>query len=265
MAKLNRKQIQQKALELLEERRSGLRWADLLNTIHTNDPETPKNSVQGALHALLTTDRSVVKVARGIYQLARYVEEESSAAVAEDEAVAAEVVLVETSSHETVRVSEADFYETFAEWLTDVAEEVNQAAVLGGSIFRGKWGTPDVIGVLKPRAQDLLKFEPQIVSAEIKIDPNQPVVAFGQAVAYRLFSHKSYIVVPDATSADDISRLKALCTIHGVGLVTFTLDKAAPDYTTLVLPALASPDMFYVNQMLRRLLDADSKLFDKLF
>ncbi len=99
---------------------------------------------------------------------------------------------------------------------------------LGGSVLKSKWGTPDVLGVLKPRTQDLLKFEPQIVSAEVKIDPGQPVVAFGQAVAYRLFSHKSYIVVPNTTSEDDLSRLKALCSIHGVGLVTFTLDKDAP-------------------------------------
>jgi hypothetical protein len=265
MAKLNRKQIQEKALRILEERRGGIRWSDLLKTVHTGEPETPVNSVHGAVHALLTTNRDIAKVARGTYQLAKYVEEESSAAIAEDEAAAAEIVEVESPSHQTVSLREADFYESFAQWLIDVAEEVNEAAVLGGSILRGKWGTPDVIGVLKPRAQDLLKFEPQIVSAEIKLDPAQPVVAFGQAVAYRLFSHKSYIVLPDTTSEDDLSRLKALCTIHGVGLVTFTLDKGAPDYTTLVLPAQASPDMFYANQMLRRLLEADSKLFNKLF
>jgi hypothetical protein len=137
--------------------------------------------------------------------------------------------------------------------------------LLSAAAFSRDWGTPDVIGVLKPRAEDLLKFEPQIVTAEIKIDPSQPVVAFGQAVAYRLFSHKSYIVLPNTTSEDDLSRLKALCTIHGVGLVTFTLDKAAPDYTIHVLPAQATPDMFFANQMLRRLLETDSKLFNKLF
>lgn len=58
--------------------------------------------------------------------------------------------------------------------------------------------------------------------------PGQPVVAFGQAVAYRLFSHKSYIVVPNTTSSDDMNRLKALCGLHGVGLVTFTLDVVQP-------------------------------------
>jgi hypothetical protein len=263
--KRNRKQIQAEALQILEEAIGGIRWADLLRKVHAEDPETPFNSVHGAIHALLTTNRDIVKVARGIYQLAKYQEAQSSIAVAEDKATAAEVVEVETRAHETVRLSEADFYLSFAQWLTDVAEEVNAAVVLGGSVLRGKWGTPDVIGVLKPRAQDLLKFEPQIVSAEIKIDPNQPVVAFGQAVAYRLFSHKSYIVLPTTTSEDDLARLKALCTIHGVGLVTFMLDKTAPDYATVVLPAQASPDMFYANQMLRRLLDADAEQFDRLF
>ncbi|WP_211259659.1 hypothetical protein [Belnapia moabensis] len=111
----------------------------------------------------------------------------------------------------------------------------------------------------------LLKFEPQTVSAEIKIYLNQPVVAFGKAVAYRLSPHKSYIVVPGTISKDDFGRLKALCSIHGVGLATFSLNKDAPDYTKIVLPTQASSDMFYANQMARRLLDAQPELFNKLF
>lgn len=102
------------------------------------------------------------------------------------------------------------------------------------TLLKQKWGTPDVIGVLRPQAQDIIKFESQIISAEIKIDSAQPVVAFGQAVAYRLFSHKSFIAVPKTTGEDDLARVKALCSTHGVGLVTFTLDKEAPDFVTLV-------------------------------
>ena len=237
----------------------------MLRQVYADDPDTPYNSVHGAIHALLTTSREIAKVAPGIYQLVKYQEAQSDAAVAEERAGAAEIVEIESPSHETVRLNETDFYESFARWLIEVAEEANEAVALGGSLLRGKWGTPDVIGVLKPRVHDILKFEPQIVTAEIKIDPTQPVVAFGQAVAYRLFSHKSYIVLPNTTGEDDLARLKALCTIHGVGLVTFTLDKRAPDYTTVVLPAQASPDMFYANQMLRRLLEADLNLFNKLF
>ncbi len=265
MAKLNIKQIQARALDILEEATGGRRWGQLLNDIHEADPETPPNTIHGALQTLFARNDDIVKVARGTYQLRKFAEAQSSPAIADNEAVESAAVEVETATHAKVTLVEADFYESFAQWLIDVAEEVNEAVVLGGSILRGKWGTPDVIGVLKPRVQDLLKFEPQIVTAEIKLDPAQPVVAFGQAVAYRLFSHKSYIVVPNTTSEDDLGRLKALCTIHGVGLVTFTLDRAAPDYTTHVLPAQASPDMFYTNQMLRRLLEADAKLFNKLF
>jgi len=52
------------------------------------------------------------------------------------------------------------------------------------------------VGIYKPLASNLIKFPIEIVSAEIKIDPQQPVVAFGQAVAYRLFSTKPYIAMP---------------------------------------------------------------------
>ena len=43
------------------------------------------------------------------------------------------------------------------------------------------------------------------------------ICAFGQAVAYRLFSQKSYIVVPKSTTSDDMNRLTSLCSLHGVG------------------------------------------------
>lgn len=103
------------------------------------------------------------------------------------------------------------------------------------------------------------------MTAEIKAVPNQPVVAFGQAIAYRLFSHKSYIVVPKTTSTDDLSRLKSLCSIHGVGLVTFDLNREQPDYSVVVLPTNATPDMFYVNNMLERLKASEPRLLNKLF
>lgn len=261
MAKLNRKQIQQRAHELLEAAPRGMRWGEIHKAILTGDPETPPNSITGALTALFQMPTDILKVARGTYQLAKFAESQA----AHPAAAVAEPIVVETPNHAKMTLVEADFYASFAEWLVEGADEVTAAKPLGGSILKGKWGTPDVIGVLRPRHQDLLKFEPQIVSAEIKIDPGQPVVAFGQAVAYRLFSHKSYIVVPDTTNQDDLARLKALCSIHGVGLVTFALDLSAPDYGVVVLPQQASPDMFYANQMLRRLLDAEPKLFNALF
>lgn len=203
-----------------------------------------------------------MKVARGTYQLAKYIEAEDALASAHEAETMTATVKADTPGSEAL--TEQDFYNSFAEWLEE-NDEATVASALGGSSLGGKWGTPDVIGVLKPRAQDIFKFEQQIVAAEIKAVPGQPVVAFGQAVAYRLFSHKSYIVVPNSTSSDDMNRLKSLCSIHGVGLVTFALNKQQPDYAVVVLPVNAAPDMFYVNNMLERLKSSEPKLLNKLF
>lgn len=260
--KLNRQQIQAKARAILETETGGIRWGELLKRIHADDPETPENSIHGGLQNLFVISDDIVKVARGTYQLAQYVAAEDALASAQEAAAVAEPVKADTPGSETL--TEQDFYSSFAEWLEE-NDEATVAAALGGASLGGKWGTPDVIGVLKPRAQDIFKFEPQIVTAEIKAVPNQPVVAFGQAVAYRLFSHKSYIVVPNSTTSDDMNRLKSLCSIHGVGLVTFSLNKNQPDYAVVVLPVNATPDMFYVNNMLERLKASEPKLLNKLF
>lgn len=257
--KRNRGQIQSDALRLLEAVPDGIRWSELLRRTYADDPYTPYNSVHGALHALLQSNSDIVKIARGTYRLRKFDDAAQPAPVEEV------VVEVELPDHERVRVREQDFYDSFATWLVEDADEANCAVRVGGALLKGKWGTPDVIGVYKPRAHDLLKWEPQIISAEIKIDPHQPVTAFGQAVAYKLFSHKSYIVVPETTSEEDLSRLKALCTVNGVGLVSFRPDVDRPDYVSLIPAAPATPDMFYTNEMLRRLLEADRKAFEALF
>lgn len=265
MAKLTGKQIQSRALELLDQSVGGIRWGQLLKVIHAADPETPPNSIHGALQSLFASSNDITKVARGTYQLTKYHDAQSIASIETEAVVESKTIEVEGPQHTTVTLVESDFYASFAEWLVDVAEEANEAEPLGGSLLKGKWGTPDVIGVLKSRADDILKFPPQIVTAEIKIDPGQPVTAFGQAIAYRLFSHKSYIVLPNTISEDDSGRLKALCGIHGVGLVVFSLDKAAPDYTIIVPAIQATPDMFYANQMARRLRETSPKMFHRFF
>jgi hypothetical protein len=263
VTKLNRQQIQARALQVLEAHPQGIRWTELLRAVEVDAVGTPHNSVHGGIHNLLTTRTSeIVKVARGTYQLAKYVDADS--AVASVKEIETENAPVKAETPESETLTEQDFYDSFAEWLQE-NDEATVAASLGGSSLGGKWGTPDVIGVLKPRAQDIFKFEPQIVTAEIKAVPNQPVVAFGQAVAYRLFSHRSYIVVPNSTNSDDMSRLKSLCSIHGVGLVTFALNKQQPDYSVVVLPVNAAPDMFYVNNMLERLKSSEPGLLNKLF
>jgi hypothetical protein len=257
----NAQQIRAWAMQVLEANPQGIRWAELLRAVAAKrGPGTPK--VGGPVYNLVNDSPEIVKVARGTYRLAKFAAADDAVTSAEESQTVATPVKAETPGSESL--TEQDFYTSFAEWLQE-NDEATVAVPLGGSSLGGKWGTPDVIGVLKPRAGDIFQFVPQIVTAEIKAVPHQPVVAFGQAVAYRLFSHKSYIVVPKSTASDDMERLKSLCSIHGVGLVTFTIDKVQPGYEVAVIPVNAVPDMFYINSMLENLKRNSSDILYKLF
>jgi hypothetical protein len=147
-----------------------------------------------------------------------------------------------------IKIKESDFYAPFAEWLKDDLGEVTAVEPLGGAGLKTKWGTPDVLGTYKPRASDRIKFPIEIVAAEIKIDPQAPVVAFGQAVAYRLFATKTYIAMPTTLTAEDQDRLEALCALFGVGLALFELNKDTPAFSIRMRAQRFFPDMSFVNE-----------------
>jgi hypothetical protein len=109
------------------------------------------------------------------------------------------------------------------------------------------------------------KFDLELIAAEIKIDPFQPVIAFGQAVAYRLFAAESYIVMPNTISEEDYSRLEASCMLFGVGPVLFGLHPKEPDFDIRVRAQRFLPDMFYVNEFADRLYQIDPLVFNQLF
>jgi hypothetical protein len=160
---------------------------------------------------------------------------------------------------------EADFYQSFADWLKNDLDEATEIAPLGGASMKSKWGTPDVIGVYKPLAKNLIKFPLELIAGEVKIDPMQPVVAFGQAVAYRLFASKTYIAMPATLTEADQSRLETLCMLFGVGLALFELNTEKPNFSVRVRAQRFSPDMFYVNDFADRLKDSDAETFEMLF
>jgi len=211
-------------------------------------PETPKNTVHAAVWNLDRRFPELVhKPIRGVYQ-------------ARAEGSSPPVV---TPSSKLPQ--EEAFYESFAEWLTNELEEVTVAVPLGGAGLQKKWGTPDVVGVYKPLASHRIKFDIEIVSAQIKVDPTQPVVAFGQAAAYRLFSAKSYVVMPRAIPLEDSGRLESLCLLFGIGLVLFEPDVERPDFEIRVRGQRYYPDMHYVNEFAERLYQIDPSLFNQLF
>jgi hypothetical protein len=158
----------------------------------------------------------------------------------------------EAKAAKTQKIKEEDFYEPFSDWLVNELEEATKAIALGGSRFKDKWGTPDVIAVREAKRSDIIKPPTEIISAEIKLDVAGLITAFGQSCSYKLFSHKSYLVVPRGSSEEDISRLDSLARIFGIGLVLFDAnDPENPQFTIRARASREEPDMFYVNKYLR--------------
>lgn len=251
MAKLSIKEIQKRAIAIISENPHGIRYSALRDSVKAEND----NNFQNAIWNLLREEPpKIFKPSRGLYK--------AIGVIGDDGVVAGDTEQVAPTG---VKVKENEFYEPFAQWLKGDLDEVTDVAPLGGAIMKTRWGTPDVIGVYKPLAGNLMKFWPEIVSAEIKTDPLAPVVAFGQAIAYRLFSTKTYIAMPKKLTEVDRDRLESLCMLFGVGLVLFDLDKAHPNFTIRVRAQRFSPDMFYVNEFADRLKQYDAQVFEELF
>jgi hypothetical protein len=239
-----KEQIRLKALEILKSRPDGLRYMELVNSIHDALPEFVVNTVHGSIWDLDTRlPNEVYKPARGVFRHVSFREGEIE--IREKEVSKA----VRETPSKTKKIAEEDFYEPFATWLVNELEDCTKAIPLGGNKFRDKWGTPDVIGKQESRASDIIKSPTEIVSGEIKADTKDLITAFGQACSYKLFSHKSYIVIPKNSPQDDISKLDALCLIFGIGLVLFDSSNVSdPQFEIRVRPIKHDPDMFYVNK-----------------
>jgi hypothetical protein len=263
-SKLSIKEVQERGRQILARSSVGVRWSDLVDKIATESPDTSIASISRGLRLLTTSEtEGISKISRGLYIL-RSNEEKSTPRGTDPDTLDDRQVRV-TTAQGVKTVNEQAFYEPLAEWLKGELGEANEAEALGGNILKGKWGTPDVLGVLKPLKADPIQFAAEFVSAEVKVDANQPIVAFGQAIAYRLFSHKSYIVMPNTIAPDDLDRLEALSVIYGLGLVIFSLDPAAPNFLLKVRAQSVRPDVFYMNQMAKRIREALPKIYEKMF
>lgn len=244
-------QIRKIALELLADKPEGMRYQELRRAIQTVNSSFNFNTISGAIWDLEQTfPKEVYKPDRGVFRLTKFKEE---VLTQPDQTVTTKKVT------DTTTISEEDFYQSFADYLVRELGECTDAIALGGNIFKDKWGTPDVIGVRKPKRGDVIQFSEEIISAEIKTDANGLITAFGQACAYKIFSHKSYIVVPEQSQPEDITRLDTLCRQLGIGLILFdNTKKDNPDYNIRVRATGHEPDMFFVNKNLKLVVD---KLF----
>ena len=232
----NKQRIIEKALELLKAAPHGVRYSDMIRQISEAFPEIPKNTIHGTFWNIDSQrPDEVYKPARGLYLHATF-----------------KTPSVEPVKQTAPKVKEEHFYEPFGDWLVNELEECTKAIPVGGNAFKDKWGTPDVIGIREPKKSDIIKFPTEIVSAEVKIDTAGLITAFGQACAYRLFSHKSYIVVPTDAPEDDVARLDTLARNFGIGLILFNAKAPQePKFEIRVRATKHEPDMFYVNRYLK--------------
>lgn len=230
--------IREKAIEILKGEPKGIRWVVLLKRVRAEIPDLPKN-IGGYLWNLDSLEPGkVYKPARGVWRHVMFQEKAPEADIAPKASAA--------------QLKETSIYEPFADWIKNELEECTKAIPLGGNAFKDKWGTPDVIGIRSPKKSDIIQFSTEIVSAEIKLDPNSLITAFGQACSYKLFSHRSYLVVPADSSEGDVARLDALCRIFGIGLILFDTSKdQKPEFQIRVRAARHEPDMFYVNKNMK--------------
>lgn len=228
------------AIEMLKANPAGMHYSELVKKISEQCPHIPINTVHGNiwdLHVEYPTD--VYKPAKGMYRHVSFKDKDANEVGRKLDVTPA-------------KISEDMFYQPFADWLVNDAEECTKAIALGKNKFKDKWGTPDVIGKRESLPSDILKAPTEIVSAEIKIDTNNLITAFGQSCSYRLFSHRSYIVVPKDSSEDDIARIDSLCVIFGIGLVLFdSVNVNSPQFEMKVRPYRQEPDIFYVNKYLK--------------
>lgn len=113
-----------------------------------------------------------------------------------------------------------------------------------------------MFGIFRSRESDIVKLPIEVTSAEIKLETSQLITAFGQSCAYKLFSHRSYLVIPQESAPEDIDRLDSLCIISGIGLILFdATNHHRPKFQIQVRAARHEPDAFYINQNIRHVAD----------
>ena len=244
-----RESIRDKAVELIKSSPRGLRYSEMMRELTRYFPDTPRNTIDGSSWDIhITRSKEVYKPTRGLFKYRFSTEEE--------------IIEIEKPPP---TLKEEDFYESFANWVKADLGECTEAIALGANYLGKKWGTPDVIGTYKPAKRAVIQFPTEIISAEIKINSSDPITAFGQAIAYRLFSSKVYLVEPSSMIPEDQERVEALCILFGIGLILFDLNPQNPNFTIRVRAQRYNPDMFYVNEFAEKLYNTRKGAFDKLF
>jgi hypothetical protein len=240
----NREQIRSKALEILGHEPDGLRHTDLVDRIKVELPRLKRNTISTYVQNLeKLTNKEIYRPERGLFLL-------KSSPKALEEASAE----LKTSEEREEEEEESRFYDSFGDYLKNELVECTRVMSVGGKKFQDKWGTPDVVGIFRVPA--LVKSDTIIVSAEIKVKVNAPklVTAFGQACAYKVISHKVYLVIPESVGKENLLRMESLCSVAGIGLILFdSTNPEKPEYAIRLRAVRHEPELYYVNKYMQYL------------
>jgi hypothetical protein len=224
--KSKRGMIRKKALEILKKYPDGIRYSDLVKTLQKFYPQIKVNTIHGSIWNLDKIYPDMVsKPKRGIFKLKEAREE--------------------------------DFYQKFADFLIKKGI-CTQCKPYGSSRQGNKWENPDVIGV--DQKQNAYNSKHIIISGELKTnsDWGSIIQGLGQAVSYRLFSHKTYLAIPKSISREDQRKIETLCANLDIGLVLF--DETTPNdpkfEIRLEVKNLNDPDTLIYKQRISDFLDA---------
>ncbi|NNN04751.1 MAG: hypothetical protein HKL90_02505 [Elusimicrobia bacterium] len=244
--------IREKAMEILNrpEFMKGIRWTPLVRMVAEETGENI-NTCSGSLWNLPNEQSDkVARPHKGLFILKQNVKllEEASQRVPG--------AIAEASAREI------DIYEPARIHLLG-DEECTHAVVIGGSIFGKKWGTPDILGAIRAHSDAIYRPTLEIIAVEVKNADYSPVEALGQAMAYKLFAHRTWLVLPNDA---DLDRIEGIAISANIGLVSFKKSKSNDgfEFETLNRPVSGNPDFKEVNKILEDLKKKDSKKYNSL-
>lgn len=241
--------IRKKAIEILSRKEyvGGLRYSMLTKKIAEETGEN-SNTINGSTWNMPNEmPDQVSRPQRGLFILTK-----NLGAVVDGDGEA-----VEKYSDE---FKEQDVYEPAKDYLLGKGEATHAIAV-GGAMFKQKWGTPDIMGAIRVSSDAVYQPPIEIVAVEVKGNNYLPVEALGQAMAYKLFAHRTWLVLPET---DDIDRVEGIAMSANIGLVVFTYKNGQFIFETLNRPMMGNPDADEVNNILNTLRDKDRKKYNEL-
>lgn len=242
--------IRKKALEILSrpENKNGIRFMTLLKKVVSETGEN-ENTCNGSLWNMPKElpDR-VSKPYRGLLILK------------ENEKFLKDVVEQNFEPKPSSKIHEDDIYQPAKDYLLS-REECTHAVIIGGNMFGKKWGTPDILGTIRADSDAVYKPPLEIIAVEIKDEDYYPVEALGQAMAYKLFAHRTWLILPDDSNLD---RIEGIAISANIGLISFSKEKDGFEFVTLNRPATGHPDFTEVNKKLEELKEKDKKKYNEL-